>query len=188
MKALGVAALAALRICGFRARGGCRPADDKTSRARAAKLFRQCLGLSRFDRCGLSVDLRGLHPLRDARRGPHVQYQWRGVEPGLRQRHPGAHQQAELRLEVALVAQQHQPVGHWRQDVGADRLWLVACRHAGSRLRPAFRLPRQFAALASDEQRQGAHPAKRQRRLRAGPASGTIRSSSSASATRPMAR
>ena len=47
----------------------------------------------------------------------------------------------------------------------ADRLRLVACRHAGSRLRPAFRLPRQFAALASDEQRQGAHPAKRQRRL-----------------------
>jgi hypothetical protein len=142
-----------------------RPANHKDRGASAAKLLRQRLGLSRLDRCGLSADLRGLHPLCDARRGPHVQYQWRCLEPGVRQRHPGAHQQAELRLEVALVAEQHQPVGHRHQDVGTDRLWLVIGRHAGSGLRPDFRLARQLATLASHEQRQGADLAERQRRF-----------------------
>ena len=140
-------------------------ADHEIGACGPGKLLRQHLDLSQFHRRRLSAHLRTFHGLRDARRGPHVQHQRRALEPCLRQRHAGPDQQAEQRLEMAVVAEQHQPVRHRHQDVAAARLRLVARRHARSGLRPDLRLPVQLAARASDEQWQAARAPKRQRQL-----------------------
>ena len=55
---------------------------------------------------------------------------------------------------MAVVAEQHQSVGHRHQDERADRLRLVDHRNGGSRVRSDFGPIGQFAALASHEQRQ----------------------------------
>ena len=104
------------------------------------------------------------------------------------------HPKAELRREVALVAEQPQPVGRRHQDepaasvlVGSVLVGLVAHRHLGMGIQSLLRVPRRGPASASEPKRQGVAPAGRGRRLRAAPASRTTRKRSSASATRPTA-
>ena len=187
MKSLCLAALASVGLTGFAHAADVLP-TTKTAPAAPENCFASIWTYLDFDRRRLSVVLRTVHPLRDARRRAHVRHQRRAVEPGLRQRHPGADQQAEQRPEMAVVAEQHQSVGHRHQNVAADRQRLVAHRHARGGLRSPVGLSVQLPTRASDEQRQAALGPERERQTRAAPGNGTIRNFSSASATRLTAR
>ena len=110
--------------------------------------------------------------------------QRRAVEPGLRQWHPGADQQAEQWPEMAVVAEQHQSVGHRHQNVAADRQWLVSHRHTRGGLRSPVGLSVQLPTRASDEQRQATLLVQSANGVfEPAPGNGTIRNFSSASAT-----
>ena len=92
----------------------------------------------------------------------------REVEQRRRQFHP----KAELRREVALVAEQPQPVGRRHQDepaasvlVGSVLVGLVAHRHVGMGIQSLLRVPRRGSASASEPKRQGVALAGRGRRL-----------------------
>ena len=89
----------------------------KSAARRACELLRELsLDVSQFDRRRLSVELRSLSPStrRLTRASGHTPMgaleSWRSSTA------PGVDQQAKQRLEVALVAEQHQSVGHRYQD------------------------------------------------------------------------
>ena len=96
--------------------------------------------------------------------------------------------QSGPQIRVAADAQRDQSVGRRHQDEPADRLWMVDRRHGGNGIQSVLGLSGRRSALASSEQRQGAHSAGRKRRFRAALVSGTTRRGFSASATRSMAR
>ena len=149
----------------FRPRGRRAP-DDKDGADRAGKLLRQPLDLSRLDRRRLSALLRAVHPLRDARRRAHVQHQRRALEPRLRQRHPGADQQAEQRPEMAVVEPNNinqSVIGVKMSQPIANGWSLIGTLEAGFDPFPAIF---QLAARAGHEQRQAASASKRERQLK----------------------
>ena len=87
MKALGVAALVALGFVGFAHAADVALPTTKPAGRPQQNCFANVWAYLNSTAADCPLSYAGLHPLCDARRGSHVQYEWRGLEPGVRQRH-----------------------------------------------------------------------------------------------------
>ena len=114
-------------------------------------------GRTWIDRRGLPAELGGpSHSMRPSTLGWPIRVQWRSVEPDPAQRDGEFCQQAGLRIQVALVAEQPQPVGHRPQVEPAAGLRMVPRRHGGNRISTPILEFGQRRTLPGPEQRQGA--------------------------------
>ena len=171
MKKLGIALAIAIAAVGV-AHAADLPTTKEPPAAPPVNCFASIWTWLELDAGRLSAELGPLHRLRDARRGAYLRVKRRPLQREVEQRRRQFHPKAELRREVALVAEQSQPVGRRHQDepaasvlVGSVLVGLVDRRRLGMGIQSLLRVPRRGSAIASEPKRQGVALAGRGRRL-----------------------
>ena len=155
MKKLGIALAMTIAAVGA-AHAADLPTKKEVRAASAGELLLEHLDLHEFNARRLPTQLRPPHVLCDARPGAPIRVQRRGLEPDAAQRNGEFCQQAGLRIQVALVAEQPQPVGRRPQVEPAACLRMVAHRYGGNRISTPVLEFGQRRTLPGPEQRQSA--------------------------------